>query len=521
MKIAVDDLSRVNVLEWAKRNRLIYDGSKMVPFSITRSPRAYPFLKDIYYARGYGGASHIVIMKPRQVGATEFAINSAFYAIDVWGLNTIYTLPGQKELRAFAGARVNSIISTSPRIQQMFSSIDNLELKVGRKASLYFRGTNSAAGLEEVPAGYVIRDEIDQMNQQNAAMVLQALGGSFYKWILDLSHPTVPEYGIHLQYLSSTQHAWHFKCPHCGEVQTVEWANNVDVENKRFICRSCGKEVTKQDMWNGFYVAKHPNRPIVGFHFNQLISPTVSLSDQIELWKQSQGRPYLLKIFYNTVLALPYAESAKKWTEEDIRRLMTGPPMAMYGNDTVIGLDVGRGLHIWVQQDNSLIAVDVLDKWEDVLDYVHRYNAKAFVVDAGPEYHKAREVCMILRKKGVRAWVCVRSDGHRGERVVDNEKMEIRVNKTEQFDEFYANLSKMVLPSNLPQEAIDCLTAPVRTTKTIAGGNKVGIWVKGISHYADAGSYAMEAQKQLEYPDLLAYNIDIPVMSNKSRWRRR
>ena len=107
------EIEQLNCLEWSRRNRVIRAGTEQKPFSITKEPYCYPFLKDIYYSRGVGGPRHIVVKKPRQVGLTELAINSALYAIDVFGANTIYTLPGQKELRGFAGARVNEIITIS------------------------------------------------------------------------------------------------------------------------------------------------------------------------------------------------------------------------------------------------------------------------------------------------------------------------------------------------------------------------------------------------------------------------
>ncbi len=513
------DAQQLNCLQWAMHNRIIRDGSKDVPFSIDRPPRMYPFLKDLYYSVGAGGPAHTCLQKPRQVGATEWAINSSLYIIDVLGVNVIYMLPGQKELRSFAGARVNDIIRTSPHIRSLFSDIDNLDLKVGTKASLYLRGSHSAAGLEEVPAGAVIRDEIDLMSPDRAAMALQALGGSFIKIIIDLSHATEPEHGINLQYLQSSQQYWAFACPHCSEVQDVSWDNNVDIENEVFICRACKKVITKDDMWKGFYISRDPKNPTAGFHFSQLISPTVTLHEQIDQFKKSKGRPYLEKIFYNTVLALPYAESAQRWTEEDVRSIMIGHPMSSFARDTVMGVDVGSGLHLWVQQGSRVVYVDRLSDWSEIIDTVKRFDVKSFVADAGPEYHKSREVCAQLRKMGVMAWVCSRSDGMVGNRTVDEDSLVIKVNKTEQFDEFYSRLADLQLPSNFPQEAIDCLTAPIRTTRTIPSGGKVGIWVKGIAHYADAGSYAMEAQKQMETPSAFNLDFTLPEFKSQSRWR--
>ncbi len=519
IQILDSDIARFNALEWTTRNRMLPFGDKKIAFSISRPPYMYPFLKDIYYSRGVGGPKIIVLIKPRQIGATEFALNSAFYSMDAFSMNCIYCLPGQKELRSFAGARVNEIIRSSPNIKAMFSDIDNLDLKVGRSSSLYFRGLNSAAGLEEVPADYVIIDEIDQADQANAAMIMEALGGSFYKWRLYLSHPTYPGKGIDLLYSESSMNEWVFPCPHCGKIQAPTWDNNVDIENCRLYCRFCGETVTKEDMWKGHYLAKDHKNPIAGFHFNQLLSPTVDLSEQIAKYKAAEGIPFRMRIFYNTILALPYAESSRQLRESDVRELMKGPAMPFISDESVIGMDVGNGLHLWIQRGNELLTIAQLTDWDELDIYIKRYKPTAVVIDAGPEGHKARETCVELRKRGIDSWLCMRSDGMKGTRSIDDETMTIKVNKTEQFDEFYSRIVEMILPIDLPQEGIDHIIAPVRTMKTKPDGSKEGMWVKGISHYADAGSYAMEAAKQVELKRPQVINVHIPNISGNSRWK--
>jgi len=520
-KISLSDVEKLNPLYWAQRNRMIRIGTETLAFSISRDPYFYPFLKDIYFALGVGGVKHVIIMKCRQIGCTELSINAALYAIDVFGMNVIYTLPGQQELRDFSGARFGRVVKSSPRIKDMFTSIDNLDLKVGKSASLYFRGTNSPAGLEEVPSDFVILDEVDQMIPAHADMILKSLGGSFHKQKLHLSHPTDIAHGIHALYQDSSQHEWMFNCPHCKERQDVDWHRNVDLKNCRLICAACGKEVTKQDLWNGYYVAKNPKHRIRGFHFNQLLSPTVDLEEQIIEWNNALGVPYKMKIFYNTVLGLPYAESARQLTQDDIRSLMTGESMPYYASETVMGLDVGSGLHLWVQRDNSLLRVELLQEWDELEGFISRYNPKCLVIDIGPESHKGAEVCRNLRERGIDAWLCMRSDGLKGNRIIDENTMTIKVNKTEQFDEFYSCLGEMKLPNNLPQDAINQLVAPVRTLKKKPDGSREGMWNKGISHYADAGAYALEAAKQVKLKKHIVTDFIVPSLSGESKWRGR
>jgi len=523
LKITDNEIARLNCLAWAERNRMVRSKIelKSVPFSISNPPYLYPFLKEVYYSKSIGGPKHVVIQKGRQIGCTELALNAAFYAMDVFSANVMYCLPGQGDLRTFAGSRVNSIIRESPKIKAMFSSVDNLDVKVGRSSSLFFRGMNSPAGLEETPADFVIRDEIDQMPPAHALMILKSLGGSFIKWILDLSHPTLPNHGINAEYRESSQGHWMFLCPHCGTKQELTWENNIDTINFAYRCAECHKRLEKKDFWTGFYEHKNPKHPVRGFHVSQIQSPTVDLDDQVIEWNLAQGKPYRLQIFYNTILGLPYASNAKQLTEENVRDLMSGPHMAFKAEESVMGLDVGGGLHLWVQSGDNLLTIAMLEEWDELHAYIDRFKPKCLVIDAGPEMHKGREVCAALREKGIDAWLCMRSDGLSGHRIIDEDAMMIKVNKTEQFDEFYARLLSMELPSNLPQEAIDQLVAPVRTYREKPDGSKVGAWDKGICHYSDAGSYAMEAAKQMESKYIIPKDIIIPQMKKESRWRGR
>lgn len=521
ISIASSDKEKLNALFWAERNIRMRIGGEWQNFSISNPPYIYPFLRDIYYSRGVGGPRHLAVEKPRQCGLSTAAIIMALYAIDVWGLNTLYCLPGQRELNAFAAARVGEIIKNSPKVRDLFSNIDNVSVKVGKAASLYFKGMNSPAGLEETPAAFLVRDELDFFVPEHAAMILESLAGSFEKWILDIGHPTYPNVGIDAVYQESTQHTWHFHCPHCNEQQEATWDNNVDIDNCRLMCVACNKTLEKKDLWQGFYVAKFPDRRIRGWQFEQILSPTVELYEQIIKWEASKGIPYKVRLFYNTVRGLPYSEGTKKLTEDDVKNLMTGPSMASVAQESVMGLDVGGGFHLWIERDNSLIALALLNEWEELSGYVDRYNPACVVIDAGPESHAARSICRKLREKGIDAWLCMRSDGLKGSRIIDEDTLTIKVNKTEQFDEFFGKIVGMELPSNLPEEAIHHLVAPIRIMREKPDGSREGAWQKGIAHYADAGAYALEAAKQVKLKKHVVTDFIVPKMQGESKWRGR
>lgn len=523
----ISELSGINSLFWSENNVKIMRGGKWCDFSISIPPRLYPFLKDLYYARGHGGYKKIVIQKGTQIGASEYAINSALYCISEFKTATLYMLPSQSMLKDFASARIDRVLDNSPNLASLFTDISNVGLKVAKTGSLYLRGSNSLAGLEEMPIGFLIRDEIDRMSQENSALATKRLGGSFLKWQLDLSHPISYGAGINAEYNNSNMSEWNFICPHCREQQTIDWFTNVDIEKKIFICKNCGKEITKKDLWNGFYVAREPDNPILGVIIPQLLSPTVSLEEQIAEYRQAEGVPYKMKLFSNTVLAAPYAEGGIQLSEPDIRRLMVGPPMALYGKDTSIGVDVGAGLHYWVFDGRTLIRVGQAGSWEDLSGVIDAYAPKFVAIDAGPESLSARTYAKKLRDVGITAYTCQRVGKLKGiTRKIDETLFLITVEKTAQMDEFFSMFTtndtekQIVLPSDLPQEAIKHLCTPVRVVKQTNMG-LVGEWEKGTeSHYADAGCYAMEGIIAQESHTHFDPKIIPPPLKKESKWRK-
>lgn len=522
----ISELSGINSLFWAENNVKIMRNGKWADFSISTPPRLYPFLKDLYYARSYGGYKKIVVVKGTQLGLTECAIISAFYCIDKFKESVLYMMPSQAMLKDFASARVDKVLSNSPKLASLFTDISNVGLKVAKTGSLYLRGSNSSAGLEEMPVGFVIRDEIDRSDPENSALAIKRLGGSDLKWQFDLSHPISYGAGIDAEYQNSTMSEWHFICPHCKEQQTIDWFVNVDLENKTFVCKGCGKEITKADLWNGFYVARQPGNPILGVIIPQLLSPTVTLEEQIAEYRAAEGVPYKMKLFHNTVLARPYAEGGIQLSEAAVHRLMIGPQMAVYGKDTSIGIDVGAGLHYWIFSGKSLIRVGQAGSWEDLDSVIEAFTPKNVIVDAGPETMNARNFVAKLRKAGIIAYTCQRTGKLKGiPRKIDEELFLITVEKTAQFDEFFALFTtndpekQVVLPIDLPQEAIRHLCSPVRIVKQTNLG-LVGSWEKGVCHYADAGAYAYEGLVVQESHVQFDPHIVPPVLNKQNKWRK-
>ena len=299
----------------------------------------------------------------------------------------------------------------------------------------------------------------------------------------------------------------------------LDWDKNVDVVEGKFVCSHCGEELQKSDLWTGKYIHAYPDRPTKGYHISQLLSPTKTLESQVTMWNDAQGVPYKMQNFYNIVLGLPYDEGAKKLSPEDVRRRMIGPKMANYGSGGSMGIDVGSGLHYWIQEDDTVVRLGIAGEWEDLDAVVEAFNPSIVIIDSGPELHAARSFANELREHGINAWLCIRSSGLEGRRKIDEERHTIAVNVTEQFDSFFASLNHVKLPIDFPEEAIEHLCAPVRVTKKSESGIVKAFYRKGICHYADAGTYAAEglAGTSETGPEIFT---KIPLITRESVWRK-
>lgn len=484
-------LQKENVLLWSNEHRIVRNKT----FSIYREGRKYPFLKKIYDA--VSNYRKVVIQKPTQVGATELALNATLFFLDTTQENAMYMLPTKGQLSDFSHQRIDRAVEQSPYLGEMFPDITNVGLKQSKNGALYLRGARTKSGLEEVPVGCLVRDELDRMDEENADLALKRLGASRYKWRIDLSHPTYPDAPINREYKNSSRGRWHIKCPKCGETQTLDWEANY-YNPGELVCRECGEGWNKKTLWeNGSWVHSEPDNPMKGFQFSQLLSPTVSFEEQRKEYEKAQSEGgYKLEQFYNTVLGMPFAVEGTKLTREKVHNLQTfskmGEVIPDRSEEPVMGVDVGNQLHYWIQAGDCVYEVGYVESFNSLKRIIERFNVVKVVVDAMPETRKAREFINSLPCRG---WICRRSDKLESGRTIKKKSSEIKVNMTEHFDKFFAqfNNEEIKLPTDLPIEAIDHLIAPVRTIEE-RGGQKVAVWKKGTCHIADAGAYAKEAQ---------------------------
>ena len=164
-----------------------------------------------------------VFEKAAQMGATTLAFITAFHSC--WTLfpkGVIYFFPTKTDVSDFVRGRIDPLTQNNKIIQDLMRSTDNVGLKQIGKSFIYFRGMESKIGMKSVPADMAIYDEIDEAPPKAKSMARERLSHSNFKWELQLSNPSMPNYGIDIDFQLSDQRYWNLKCPHCGTWNCVE-----------------------------------------------------------------------------------------------------------------------------------------------------------------------------------------------------------------------------------------------------------------------------------------------------------
>jgi hypothetical protein len=104
------------------------------------------------------------------------------------------------------------------------------------------------------------------------AMARERLGHSDYKRVIELSNPSLPDYGIDESYQLSDERHWTLKCPHCGAWTALdqEFPKKLGQEvriilprkNGTGYYRACPRCQGELDLDNGEWVADYPGRPV-------------------------------------------------------------------------------------------------------------------------------------------------------------------------------------------------------------------------------------------------------------------
>ncbi len=440
-------------------------------------------------------AREVNIMKGCQVGATEIFVRLALALTANKRLTVILTQPDFKMSAGFSKSRIKPVIESSPKLKDLTSDSNSVDLKIINNGQLFIKYTKGAESHAlSVPADVIISDEVDQSDQKNLKLFRSRLEHSSYQWIRNFGTPTIPKYGIHEHFSLGNYYSYAVKCPHCGHWnEFVADPDNPPIENlshflfdefkenipdfpaiykeklkelaeKCYICCSrCKKSLEYSDrllvpsMSNKttsvepkFSWIKFGTMPkdVENYYITQIAT---GLKTGKQILKSMAGY-FETRDIFNQTFGLPFVSSSDKLSATDMKYLeeleVKKPPFSF------IGVDFGLKTHY------VLLTIDTTDETTLVFKYgilplftpddemavvnllvdvMKKYNVIAGVVDAMPYQNSVSKLKKVAMQSGIPIVDAYFTDNARETKFNEN-TMTVRSGRTFQIDRMISDI---------------------------------------------------------------------------------
>lgn len=509
--------------KWACANRVM--GS---PFAGPWTFEHHPWLRDMHDSR----AESNVGQKAAQMGYTETMLNLTFYNIDILRRDCLYVLPAKTpDATDFSAARFAPALELSDYLSRLFSDVQNVGHKRAGAVNLYIRGSRSRGGLKSVPVGFLVLDEVDEMDQDNIPLAAERQSGQVNKQDWKISTPTFDGMGINKYFQESTQEHFFFKCPCCSKhiellfpesiVITGTEPNEQSLANTHLICTEC-KGVLPHDqkvsfLGQGKWVPTKSNTDIRGFYINQLYSPAVKPSNVANLYLKALVDQAAEQEFYNSKLGQTHTVEGARITDELIMACIGSHKQYYEGyrqtsRIVTMGVDVGRWLHFeideWLIPENAafndintyakprILRYGKVASFAELDTLMHEFGVHFSVIDANPDRRLA--YAFVQRFYG-RAKMCFYSSGVSGRHTIPSAEVDqaVNVDRTSWLDcslgRYHRGTNGIILPIDIDLEYKEHLKAQIRLYLKDKDGNPMGKYMTPDNlqdHYAHARNYA-------------------------------
>jgi hypothetical protein len=509
---------------WSAKRRVMGE-----PFPGPYSWRHHPWVREILDSN----APFNYAMKAAQLGVTEVAINRALYVLDRLHRDVLYVLPTALNASDFSKARFNTALKLSPYLRSMFTDTDTVNLKQAGANNLYIRGSRGDSNLKSIPVSDLILDEVDEMDQKQIWLALERLSGQLKKHVWAISTPTIPNYGIHKLYLTSTQEHFIFQCPCCSRWTELIWPDCIEIIGETVYdprcaesflkCKECKarlEHAAKPDWLSTAFwqsVNKNGNPDIRGFHVNQMYSFTVTPGELVVAYHRGRGDEAAAKEFNNSKLGLPFLGDGAQIDDVMIDRCIGDHSITdarpLIGGKSLItmGVDQGKTGYISVlewklerlDRDINAVALAKLlwfgkfgeEDWQYLDELMREWQVLAAVVDADPNINEARR---FARRFWGYVWLTRYRRGQTAKEMAIEEEDNAPIAQVDRTSWLSCSLGRLkvqpprlVLPRDISLEYRDHLKALVRTYEKDENGNPRMVYVNtGPDHYAHSLTYA-------------------------------
>lgn len=450
-----------------------------------------------------------VFKKCVQIGISEYLICTVMAHLHL-GSSVLYTLPTVELRNTFVANRIDPLLLSVPfyrdGVQKSKGDSDARGLKHIWQGSAKFVGTNSPVSFLEYMADYLVIDEKDASNLKLLVKADDRQQHSILKAKTTVANPTLPNFGIDVDWSESDQKLWYVPCPHCGQMQFIGWFTHVvrEIDEGRYEPR-CAEYVTragKKIVTEAFpvceYCEKWLNRraygewipqadsDISGYHLTNVYNNYVTLAQLCNDFDRALFDTTLYERFVNSQLGETFRAPGSSLTKEILDKhsrsdYIMRPPVIVDDDKAEVKLLITAGvdvnfpqlnvrISIWPKPDvRKAIFIGTVHGFTELNILLDKYRVDFVCIDIAPERNKVTDWI----KEGHNRWAIsyptrtAKFDNREGWRV-DNDSKIITVERTRWIDKMIAAIYTgcNLLPKNYASiednTYLEQIEAPVR-----------------------------------------------------------
>jgi phage terminase large subunit GpA-like protein len=314
------------------------------PYHSERTPHA----RAIMQALSAGHAcKRIVAMVASQVFKTQIALNFLCSTIHQQPANFLWLMPTGKLAKRIS-KRIDKTIAAVSQVAEKVAdprsrdASNNQDTKEYEGGTLFIATAGSAANLAEVPARYLVYDEIDRsetnIDQEGSPAAMAEARQTSFEQNRKAYYPSSPtidgESNIQTLFNQGTQREALAECIHCGHLQPLVFESlvwNEDTATADYPCAECGGlhvESDKARMFaQGAWSEGVPgDGETESFTASQMFLPygwtgwtTLYKLHRAAAAKREDGSDELMVTFYNTRLARVWKKDAEATSAASLR----------------------------------------------------------------------------------------------------------------------------------------------------------------------------------------------------------
>jgi phage terminase large subunit GpA-like protein len=327
--------------EWADRHGVLPQGTG----AETGAIKLYGYQRGILDAMCDPVIPLVTVLKAARVGYTRLLLLSTGYHLEQDPTSCIIAQPTIVDAEDFGRSEIAPMMRDTPplgrlvRPQRRGEARDTLtDIFLSNGAVLRLRGAASDDAFRRYSARFQAADEIDAegwtpggtKSQGDKLKLLWTRGETYWnRKQIRGSSPLIEETSrITREFGRSDQRRYFVPCPHCDEMQFLEWGgpevahgikweldDQGGVKAVWYVCRHCGEpideghkvEMDAAGVWRPTAQAKRPGH--VGFHVwtGMSLQPNAAWSEIVQEWVEAQSDPAtLVQPFVNLRLGRAY-----------------------------------------------------------------------------------------------------------------------------------------------------------------------------------------------------------------------